>query len=111
MSTYNPTWQDANCAITLGFICETVAGVVPPTTAPAPTVPPREPCTENDDTWIRMPGNEDYCYAFFTSYVSYTHVGQSWAKAEANCSRMGGHLASIHTIEENNFIMAEVSSL
>eukprot|EP00090_Calanus_glacialis_P023847 TRINITY_DN3698_c0_g1_i11.p1 TRINITY_DN3698_c0_g1~~TRINITY_DN3698_c0_g1_i11.p1 ORF type:complete len:817 (-),score=174.96 TRINITY_DN3698_c0_g1_i11:226-2388(-) len=58
-----------------------------------------------------MPGNEDYCYAFFTSYVSYNYVGQSWAKAEANCSRIGGHLASIHTMEENNFIMAEFGAV
>ena len=39
MSTYYPTWQDANCAITLGFICETVAGVVPPTTLHPPYLP------------------------------------------------------------------------
>ena len=33
--TYYPAWQDANCAVTLEFICKTVAGVAPPTTAPA----------------------------------------------------------------------------
>ena len=52
-----------------------------------------------------MPGDEDYCYAFFNSY----NEDLSWTKAEANCTHMGGHLASIHSLEENDFIMVEVS--
>ena len=111
ITSYNPTWQDGNCAITQGFMCETVAGTLPPTTAPAPTLPHREPCNENDDPWIRMPGNDEFCYAFFGDYDSYTYIGKTWTKAEANCSQMGGHLASIHSVDENNFIMVEVSGL
>ena len=86
-------------------MCETVAGTEPPTTAPVPTMPPKIPCSDSDDTWIRMPGDEDYCYAFFNSY----NEDLSWTKAEANCTHMGGHLASIHSLEENDFIMVEVS--
>ena len=108
MTTYSSQWHDGNCAVTRGFICEVPAGMDPPTTAPAPTLPPKIPCSTEDDTWIRMPGNDDYCYKFFSSQDMYTYIGKTWSKAEANCTAMGAHLASIHDIKENDFIMAEV---
>ena len=110
MTSYVSSWHDGNCAMTQAFICETVAGTVPPTTAPPPTLPPKLRCNENDDGWYRMPGNEDFCYKFFADYDGYTHIGKTWKAAEANCSAMGAHLASIHTMDENNYVMVEVSS-
>merc|ERR1719167_278863 len=58
-----------------------------------------------------MPGNDDYCYKFFSSQDMYIYIGKTWSKAEANCTAMGAHLASIHDIKENDFIMAEFDGI
>ena len=43
------------------------------------------------------------CYRVFTDDVLF-------ADAEANCVELGGHLASIHSVEENDFILGNFLS-
>ena len=33
----------------------------------------------------------------------------SWSTAESDCISMGGHLASIHSTTENNFILSKLT--
>ena len=55
-------------------------------------------CYESDQCkpgWRRF---EDSCYLFQMA------LRLSWSQAEQNCVNKGGHLASVHNQEENNFI-------
>ena len=45
--------------------------------------------------WCRF---EDSCYLFQMA------LSLNWSQAEQNCVNKGGHLASVHNQEENNFI-------
>ena len=49
--------------------------------------------------WVLLDSN---CYRLFESKLS-------WHDAEKNCQREGGHLASIHSKEENDFVSKLVS--
>jgi hypothetical protein len=40
---------------------------------------------------------EGHCYQLVKSF-------ETWAQAEKDCNNKGGHLASIHSADENNFI-------
>ncbi|XP_030046154.1 lectin [Microcaecilia unicolor] len=44
--------------------------------------------------WVQY---KDACYANFTTRLS-------WANAETKCQSLNSHLASIHSVEENDFI-------
>ena len=78
--------------------------VYPPTT-PALTAPcdPDSP----DDGWVANPsGNltEPFCY-----YFDHGYDGQvSWMNASAQCRAKGGLLASIHSEEENGFLVSNL---
>ena len=43
-------------------------------------------------------GSSSKCYKYFTT-------AQSPAAAEESCQALGGHLASIHSLEEHNFLI------
>lgn len=101
----NP-WANANCETRLGVICETVAQSEPfttTTTTRAPTIP----CNQGDQFWYMMPGNDEFCYAFSFG-DNQSGMGISWAEARSNCNHYGGDLASIHSVEETNFIKSEL---
>ena len=57
-------WSNYHCDhLMKGFICEVVAGIEQPTTAPTPTDSPDIDCNEGQtDGWIRMPGNTFLCW-------------------------------------------------
>ena len=44
--SYSNGWESHNCESEMPFFCEVVAGMVAPTTAAPPTVPPALPCDE-----------------------------------------------------------------
>ena len=78
-------WKNYECEETLGFICETLAGTDPVTTDTPPTLPPRIPCgNDHTEEWIKRPGDDDNCYAFYGDY-SENHEAKSWKSAEADC--------------------------
>jgi hypothetical protein len=54
----NGAWINYNCDHVMSVVCETVAGIEPPTTAPPPTDTPDVECHEGQsDGWIKRPGN------------------------------------------------------
>jgi hypothetical protein len=99
-------WENHNCDSEMPFVCEVLAGIEPITTIPPPTEGPAVPCTAGtDDGWIKGSTNLDYCYKFVVT--SDPAVG--WPIAEAACQSEGGHLASSHSKDENNFLMVMFS--
>ncbi|XP_065146178.1 galactose-specific lectin nattectin-like [Paramisgurnus dabryanus] len=46
--------------------------------------------------WTRFDGQ---CYKFFSQSVN-------WATAEKNCRSIGAYLASVHSTEQNNFLLS-----
>jgi hypothetical protein len=58
--------------------------------------------------WAVCPGGwalfNEHCYLLVES-------GATWADAETDCNRKGGHLASVHSFDENTFIYSLQSSL
>ena len=57
-----------------------------------------------EDGWIKRSGNDEFCYKFVVSPSD----TDTWEKAEYNCQMEGGHLASVHDNEENNFFMVNM---
>ena len=63
------------------------------------------PCSPEtpDDSWVRFPkdqgGTGEYCY-YFDQWVQL-----GWIEANDDCIKKGGRLASIHSQEENTFLM------
>ena len=60
------------------------------------------PCSSEtpDDGWITM-DNYDYCYLMVAN-------AKTWEDANNHCIYNGGHLASIHSNEENEFVRGDV---
>ena len=67
--TWSNGWESNNCEAAWPFICEVEAGMVAPTTAAPPTIPPPLPCNEenNGDGWIKPSGDDQFCYKFTLS--------------------------------------------
>ena len=103
-------WKNYNCETRMEFVCEVPAGRDVPTTVQPPTLAPQVPCDPDNesDGWIKFPidqgGNEEYCYFFST--VS----PMGFLDARQNCQQQGGELASIHSAEENSFLMHNLGS-
>lgn len=45
-----------HCGHLMNVLCETEAGITPPTTETPPTTPMEQKCHDSDDGWILMPG-------------------------------------------------------
>ncbi|XP_071940909.1 macrophage mannose receptor 1-like [Antedon mediterranea] len=90
------TWEDATCTSLHYPLCKT-------TTAEKPVTPAPRPGTCPTSEWIPY---GSHCYFFGVSFTSI-----SWAEAEFACSlNHAGHLASIHSRAQNEFIRANVQS-
>jgi len=80
-------WQDTNCLTTITVDQKNVA-----------------PICQHDrgcpDGWEQF---DRHCYLVVLT-------GATWANAEADCKTKGGHLASVHSVEENDFIHLLYSS-
>ena len=64
-------------------------------------VPKAPTCPDGWQTFAQD-GSQVKCFKYFTSKKIHTD-------AEADCQALGGHLASIHSIEEHNFIIQMAS--
>ena len=98
-------WKNNNCEIRLQYVCEVPAGYEPPTTIEPPTIPPPIPCNADNpsDLWKQFPidqgGTGEYCYLF-------SDINQkNWIEANEYCIYKGGRLASVHSVQENDFIV------
>ena len=59
------------------------------------------PCSEEDDGWISGENDlNDYCYMKMNQ-------ARSWQYANDHCRHHGGHLASVHSKAENDFIQGD----
>ena len=98
-------WKNNNCEIRLQYVCEVPARYEPPTTQVPPTLLPPQPCDPNNpaDLWVKFPedqgGDGQYCYLF-----SETNQ-KTWDGAKDDCILQGGRMASVHSPQENDFIV------
>ena len=71
------------------------------TTQGPPTQLPDSPCPHSPDFLLYG----DNCYKFISEAEN---EGQSWERSRALCHDLDSHLASIHTYEENYWILSKV---
>ena len=117
-------WEDSSCLApevhhnTVAVICQCDTDVASTTTTSAASTTTRIPepttvtattteaTTTTVETTTITPGNscpsgwqefEGHCYLYVRS-------GMTWANAEKDCNSRGGHLASVHSADENNLI-------
>ena len=101
-------WKNSNCAVRRLFVCEVPASGNPTTIQP-PTITPNKVCSSDtpDDGWVLFSkdqgGTDEYCYNFNTEY-------KNWMDAYDDCTQRGGRLPSIHSEQENTFVMDNVNS-
>ncbi|XP_076033572.1 macrophage mannose receptor 1-like isoform X5 [Oratosquilla oratoria] len=83
-------WKVGTCTEKNYYVCEYDREGY--TTPPPPTTTPEPKYCR--DGWERFSGK---CYKVFQNPVT-------WEKAEEKCVGFGGHLTSVHSVEEQNFI-------
>jgi hypothetical protein len=114
VSMNNGYWTAQDCFNLKPYVCK-VPSDVPVTGMPSPstilsstssftstaasTLTSTPSSTKNcsDDGWIYFEKTNS-CYFFFSHHSLY------WQDSEKYCSRFGVHLASIHSVEEQNFL-------
>ncbi|KAK0405204.1 hypothetical protein QR680_017853 [Steinernema hermaphroditum] len=115
----NGSWISARCCDIKPYVCEVpvvISATCPPPTCltvTCPECPTAAPCPTSTTTsrplkcaigWSVFEPT-DFCYR---SYNLASHI--SWEDAEKACVVEGGHLASVHSKEENDFIGQLVGS-
>ena len=103
---YMHEWMNDDCELRMPFACEVIASSNPTTVAP-PTPTPDTPChSGSDDGWIKHTvddgGSGDWCFKFYSDY-------KDWVSAKQECEYAGGRLASVHSEQENNFIVKKIA--
>nr|XP_039250734.1 LOW QUALITY PROTEIN: macrophage mannose receptor 1-like [Styela clava] len=93
---YLGRWETADCFQQQPYICEMDPGV-----EPKPIVPIANTHKGCDPGWLWFDGN---CY-----YFNYDKMIQ-WSEAELKCIEMNSHLTSVHSGEENSFIIDHTSA-
>lgn len=96
-------WKTAKCNENMTSICMTSTDVPPTESSVFPGYCPDDPESSmrrgsQVNTWLAYRG---YCYLFNTERVE-------WPHASANCMRHGGHLASIESPFEQQFIESNI---
>ncbi|KAK4329168.1 hypothetical protein Pmani_000459 [Petrolisthes manimaculis] len=118
-------FSTAVCAQPKAFICEAARGM-PLTTLPPPTPTPDVYCfdvynntnvtqditnttsTTQHDTWLLYQG---FCYKFVGIDSERGEKALGWWDSHVKCREDGGELASIHSLEENYWIMSKLTNL
>jgi len=100
-------WVSKDCAVKKTFICKTQATTSDFTTAYPPTTPRLTiPCDDGDpdSEWVADPSSKSnqYCY-LFSQYNTLPFYS-----ADKFCKSWGGHLVSIHSEEENAFVVTNL---
>ncbi|XP_076342329.1 macrophage mannose receptor 1-like isoform X2 [Tachypleus tridentatus] len=88
MYEHNLRWNDEVCSNRRGFICQ------------VEKVPPEPTCETEDGRWKYFKDG-DACYHVLKANLAKKYT---WHDAEDYCTKEGGHLVSIHSKKENNFI-------
>nr|XP_039270230.1 uncharacterized protein LOC120344952 [Styela clava] len=105
--TYGSMWNDLNCDALRNWVCKIGKRdtPLPPPTLPAPQGTESTECG-TDVLWIKFTASDgiDKCYHFETAEP------HSWPNAEKSCAEMGGHLVSMHSIEEKSFVLSRIAS-
>ncbi|KAL4230751.1 hypothetical protein ACF0H5_011126 [Mactra antiquata] len=100
---YSGSWDDGNCSIAQGFICEkssVPAVIFPPTGSPVPPIAVSPMCGFN---WVYST-SDNYCYQIVLG------VPRTWNGARSYCQQNGGDLMSISGPTEQNFIQGILST-
>uniref|UniRef100_A0A914PM20 C-type lectin domain-containing protein n=1 Tax=Panagrolaimus davidi TaxID=227884 RepID=A0A914PM20_9BILA len=92
-------WRSENCFKTKPYICKVDKSFYEPSTTPITTT------TSGYPAFVQCP----YPFAYFQPTHSCYGVGSltvpsNWSVAEQYCLGYGGHLASIHSVQEINFL-------
>jgi hypothetical protein len=95
-------WQDTNCLAQevqhkkVATICQydTNNAFTTVTTQESTTVTETTPMGSCPDGWEAF---QDHCYQYHGQYVA-------WSEANTDCIMAGGHLSSVHSQAENDFI-------
>ncbi|XP_021354593.1 macrophage mannose receptor 1-like isoform X2 [Mizuhopecten yessoensis] len=96
-------WNDNNCFITSNWICEIRRGQTPVTTLPPPTGITSSLCG-TDPGWSLFNGS---CY--LPSPSSGDSAIVDWYDAGQYCISQGAKLTSIHSLDENNYILSLIT--
>ncbi|XP_076342287.1 macrophage mannose receptor 1-like isoform X2 [Tachypleus tridentatus] len=88
MYEHNLRWNDEVCSNRRGFICQ------------VEKVPPEPTCETEDGRWKYFKDG-DACYHVLKANLAKKYT---WHDAEDYCTKEGGHLVSIHSKKENDFI-------
>jgi len=101
------TWTDADDCLTAladsAIICEKASTSLT-TDSSATTATTTSSTTTCSSGWYSYGGS---CYKFV---LANGVLGSTWSDAETYCSTAGGHLTSVHSLEEENFIEAMVTN-
>ncbi|XP_023932374.1 macrophage mannose receptor 1 [Lingula anatina] len=94
-------WNDANCYTLKQCICQVKRGepVYTSLSTPATT---KAPHCGNDTNWL---SHGDYCYYLSLRYGRGAQL--PWHDAKIYCIQNGGDLISIHSVDENNFLISQ----
>ncbi|VDO98413.1 unnamed protein product [Heligmosomoides polygyrus] len=95
----NGTWYSVNCATPYPYVCAIVTDFAPTTCPTCPNLPtcpsaPQQP-GHCQNGWSYF-NKTDSCYRYF--------LWATFGDAEQVCVSNGGHLTSIHSTDENNFV-------
>ncbi|ESO86195.1 hypothetical protein LOTGIDRAFT_235549 [Lottia gigantea] len=104
VSQYGMKWNDNNCYLLKNFICMIERGQNISLTTPQP-VSTEAPVACADKDWVYFNGS---CY--YTSPAYGRDSSKSWYDADRFCQDKGGHLTSILSEEEDNFLLARLAA-
>ena len=105
---YYGEWDSTDCSAKFPFICKMGAKITTefPTIYPPTPLVTSQPCdkTTPDDGWVSNPADADNTYCYFFN----TQTKLSWKDAEQQCGLRGGTLTSIHSNQENGFMISNL---
>ncbi|KAK6747210.1 hypothetical protein RB195_000433 [Necator americanus] len=101
-SSSDGTWITASCSAAYPYVCFQNSTDPPVSTCPpaptAPTCPPPPPVPAHCNSQWTYFSKTDSCYKVFHD--------AAFDQAETVCTSTGGHLTSIHSDEENAFVLS-----
>jgi hypothetical protein len=109
-------WEDSSCFApevqhnTVAVICQYDIGEISTTTttATSTTTSIPEPTTVTKTTAVTEITTVHSCPSGWQEFGGHCYLlvkpGETWANAEKDCYNKGGHLASVHSADENTFI-------
>ncbi|XP_013387112.2 macrophage mannose receptor 1-like [Lingula anatina] len=95
-------WYDSNCYARRSIICQFRKGD-PIYNTKSTIRPTPAPQCGSDEKWR---AHKDHCYFLSSGYGVWD---KTWHDARKYCMQNGGNLASVHDLDENNFLMGETS--